>query len=177
MTMLAALALVIHRWSGQDDVVVGSPLAGRQWLESERMIGFFLNVLPMRIGFSGEPAFRGLLRRARQTALDAFAHQEVPFLSLIEELGLPADTSYSPLFQCTLNMLNFPPAPDELPGDIGLEPLPSGRIEAKYDFTLYAIENGEGGLSCSLVYNRDLFERPRMEALLDELEAVLEEAH
>jgi len=177
MTMLAALALVIHRWSGQDDVVVGSPLAGRQWLESERMIGFFLNVLPMRIGFSGEPAFRGLLRRARQTALDAFAHQEVPFLSLIEELGLPADTSYSPLFQCTLNMLNFPPAPDELPGDIRLEPLPSGRIEAKYDFTLYAIENGEGGLSCSLVYNRDLFERPRMEALLNELEAVLEEAH
>ena len=173
MVMLAALALVIRRWSGQDDVVVGSPLAGRERQESERILGVFLNLLPMRVDLSGVPPFRELLRRVRQTALDAFSHQEISFERLIEAMGLKRESSHYPLFQCTLNMLNFPPMGGDLPGEVQVEAIPTGKAGAKYDFTLYGMETDEG-LALNLLYAIDLFDRPRMEALLDQLRIVLE---
>jgi amino acid adenylation domain-containing protein len=173
MVLLAALSLVVHRWSGQDDVVLGSPLAGRQQQESEGILGVFLNLLPMRVSLAGRPAFAELLRRARQTALDAFSHQEVPFEQLIEALGLKREPSHYPIFQATLNVMNFPRRGGEIPGGIEVEGIEIAESGSKYDFTLYATET-DAGLALNLLYAVDLFDRPRMEALLDRLQAVLE---
>ncbi len=173
MVLLAALSLVVQRWSGQDDVVLGSPLAGRQQQESEGILGVFLNLLPMRVSVAGRPAFAELLRRARQTALDAFSHQEVSFEQLIEALGLKREPSHYPVFQATLNVMNFPRMGGEIPGGTEVERIEIGESGSKYDFTLYGTETDEG-LALSLLYATDLFDRPRMEALLERLQAVLE---
>jgi len=173
MVLLAALSLVVQRWSGQDDVVLGSPLAGRQHQESEGILGVFLNLLPMRVSLAGTPTFAELLRRARQTALDAFTHQEVSFEQLLEALGLEREPSHYPVFQATLNVMNFPRMEGELPGGTQVERINVGESGSKYDFTLYGTESEEG-LFLNLLYATDLFDRPRMEALLDRLQEVLE---
>jgi amino acid adenylation domain-containing protein len=174
MVIFAAYTLVIHRWSGQDDVVVGSPIAGRGRQESEGLIGAFLAMLPMRVDLAGRPTFRELLRRVRQTVLHAYAHQEISFERLIEAVGLKREPSYYPIFQCVLNMLNFPSMGGELPGGIDVEPMTSAlEPPSKYDFALYPVDTAEG-LAFNFIYNLDLFDRPRMEAFLDQLRAVLE---
>jgi acyl carrier protein len=173
MVMLAALALVIRGWTGQEDVIVGSPVAGREQQESERLIGAFLSLLPLRVSLSGSPSFRELLQRARRTALDAFAQQEVSFERILETLGLQRETAHYPLFQCVLNMLVFPSLGGELPGGIDVEPVLTGGAVSKYDFALYVRET-EAGLLLDLTFATDLFDRPRMEALVDQLIEVLE---
>jgi len=175
MIILAGLAVVLGRASGQDDIVVGSPVAGREDQESERVVGMLLNMVPMRVGLAGRPTFRELLERVRRTALAAFAHQEVSLEQLIDALGVERHPSYHPLFQVTLNMLNFPGSGAELPGGLAVELIPPRRIEAKYDFTFYVFAVPEG-LRLNLVYSTDLFERPRMEALLADLTALLRQA-
>jgi amino acid adenylation domain-containing protein/non-ribosomal peptide synthase protein (TIGR01720 family) len=173
MVVLAGLSLVLRSWTGQDDLVVGSPLAGRERGESERMIGVFLNLLPMRIDLSGDPTFRELLRRARHTALEAYTHQEISFEALVAALGLKREPTYNPIFQCTLNMLNFPAMGGGLPGGVDVEPIRVGEVGCKYDFTLYGTDTPEG-LTFNLLYAVDLFDRSRMEALQDRLREVLE---
>ncbi len=173
MVMLSALALVLRSWTGQDDLVIGSPLAGRERGESERMIGIFLSLLPMRLDLSGDPTFRELLRRARHTALEAYTHQEVSFEALVAALGLEREPTHNPIFQCTLNMLNFPAMGGELPGGTAVEPIRVGGVGAKYDFTLYGTDTAEG-LTLNLLYAAALFDPPRMEALQDRLRQVLE---
>jgi amino acid adenylation domain-containing protein len=174
MTLLAALALLLHRWSGQPEVVIGSPMAGRDQRETEGLIGFFLNLLPMRVELSGRPTFRELLRRTRQVALEAFGNQDVPFERVLQELRLEREASYAPVFQVMLNMLNLPPVADELPGGISVESWTLQEVESNYDFTLYALDDGEG-LSLRLVYNLDLFEGVRMEELLRQYRQLLEQ--
>jgi non-ribosomal peptide synthetase component F len=137
------------------------------------MIGVFLNLLPMRIDLSGDPTFRDLLRRARQTALEAYTHQEVSFEALVAALGLKREPTHNPIFQCTLNMLNFPSMGGELPGGVDVEPIRVGEVGSKYDFTLYGTDTPEG-LTFNLLYAVDLFDRWRMEALQDQLREVLE---
>ena len=173
MVVLAGLSLVLRTWTGQDNLVIGSPLAGRERGESERMIGVFLNLLPMRLDLSGNPAFRELLRRARRTALDAYDHQEVSFEGLVAALGLKREPTHNPIFQCTLNMLNFPQMGGELPGGVDVERIEVGEVGCKYDFTLYGTDTPEG-LTFNLLYAVDLFDRPRMEALQDQVREVLE---
>jgi hypothetical protein len=173
MVLLAGLSLVVQRWSGQDDVVLGSPLAGRQQQESEGILGVFLNLLPMRVSLAGNPTFAELLRRARQAALDAFTHQEVSFEQLLEALGLEREPSHYPVFQATLNVMNFPRMEGELPGGTQVERINVGESGSKYDFTLYGTESEEG-LFLNLLYATDLFDRPRMEAFLNQLRAILE---
>jgi amino acid adenylation domain-containing protein len=173
MVLLAGLSLLVHRWSGQEDVMLGSPLAGRQQQESEGILGVFLNLLPMRVRLAGRPTFADLLRRARQTALDAFSHQEVSFEQLIEAMGLKREESHYPIFQATLNVMNFPSMGGEIPGGTEVERIEMGESGSKYDFTLYGTETDEG-LALNLLYAVDLFDRPRMEELLDRLQAVLE---
>ncbi len=173
MVMLAALTLLIGSWSGEEDVVVGSPLAGRERGESESLIGVFLNLVPMRIDLSGNPTFRDLLGRARRTALDAYSHQEVSFERLLEAVGLERESSHYPLFQCTLNMLTFPSMGGDLPGGAQIEPILVGKPGSKYDFTLYGEERSEG-LILRLLYAADLFDSETMEALQNQLRAVLE---
>src|SRR6202007_2331296 len=99
MTLLTALQSLALRYTGQEDMVIGCPVANRNRAEIEGLIGYFLNTLPLRGDFSGEPTFREALRRVRQTALAAYAHQDLPYERLVEELNPARDASYNPVFQ------------------------------------------------------------------------------
>ncbi|HSL81515.1 MAG TPA: amino acid adenylation domain-containing protein, partial [Thermoanaerobaculia bacterium] len=175
MLLLAALGTVLSRWSGQRDLLMGSPVAGRARSEVEGLIGMFLNTLVLRLDLSGGPTFRELLQRSRETALGAYAHQDVQFEMLLEELEVERDLSRSPLFQVFLNVLNFPRAPVALP-DLEVDLLDTVEgVESKFDLTLYAAERADG-LALELVYAADLFDRPRMAALLEQLRDLLARA-
>jgi amino acid adenylation domain-containing protein len=174
MVLLAGLDLVLQRWSGQDDVVVGTPIAGRVRSELENLIGFFLNTLALRVDVSGDPTGRALVGRAREAALGAFAHQEIPFEKLLEDLRLERDLSRTPLFQVFLNLLNFPDAKATLPGGLVLESFGDDSFDSKFDLTIYANELPEG-LAFTLVHNADLFDRVRIEELARQLRQVLEQ--
>ncbi|HVT15954.1 MAG TPA: non-ribosomal peptide synthase/polyketide synthase [Thermoanaerobaculia bacterium] len=181
MTLLAAFQALLSRLSGQHDVVVGSPIAGRRHVETEELIGFFLNTLALRTDLGGNPSFRELLGRVRETTLGAFAHQDVPFEALLAELKPERDLSRTPVFQVFFNMLNLPgeaaadpggPALPALP-ELEIEAGPAPRAESKFDLTLYVGEAAEA-IEVRLVYNADLFDAPRMEELLRQYRAVLE---
>ena len=103
MTVLAAFAVLLGRYTGLDDVVVGTPVANRDRAETEDLIGFFVNTLVMRADLSGDPSFTGLLGRVRAMALEAYAHQDLPFEQLVDELVTDRDRSRTPLFQVLLN--------------------------------------------------------------------------
>ncbi|HSF41682.1 MAG TPA: amino acid adenylation domain-containing protein, partial [Thermoanaerobaculia bacterium] len=175
MVLLAGFELLLNRQSGQDDVVVGTPVAGRLRPEVEDLIGFFLNTLVLRTGLSGRPTFRELVRRVRETALSAFAHQDVPFERLLQEIQPERDLSRTPLFQVFFNMLNLPLAEARLPSGLAIEPLGTGAGDAKFDLTVYAAQ-GEEGIGFNLVYNADLFDEARMEELLRQYRALLAQA-
>ncbi len=164
MTMLAACKILLQRWAGQDDVVVGSPSAGRQRMETEALIGFFLNTLVLRTDLSGGPGFLTLLERVREVVLGAYRYQDVPFERLLEELQVERQLSRSPLFQVLFNMITLPEMRLDLEG-LRVEPLGAPETPAKFDFTLY-VEERNGEIACDLLYNADLFERERMEAFL-----------
>jgi amino acid adenylation domain-containing protein len=166
MVLLAAFKVLLHRWAGQEDVVVGSPSAGRQRVETEGLIGFFLNTLVLRTDLGGNPGFLALLARVREVVLGAYRYQDVPFERLLEELQVERQLSRSPLFQVLFNMVTLP----ELRLDLrGLKVEPAGAPEplSKFDFTLY-VEEEAGAIRGDLLYNADLFDRARMEALLAE---------
>lgn len=172
MVILAALSLVLRGWTGQDDVVVGSPVAGREQQESERLIGPFLSLVPLRVRLSGALSFRELLHRASRTTMDAFAQQEVSLERILEAVGVKRGPSHYPLFQFMLNLLVFPPLGGELPGGIDVEAIQTGGATAKYDMAMY-IRDLEEGLLLDLIFSTDLFDRSRMEALLDQFLGVL----
>ena len=174
MTLLALLEVLLSRLSGQDDLTVGTPIAGRRHEEVEGLIGLFLNSLALRTDLGGDPSFADLLDRVRTTALEAYAHQDVPFERILEEVLPERDLSRTPLFQVFFNMLNLPTAAIELPG-VTLEPHRVPQAHAKFDLTIYAREDDDG-ISLDLVYNADLFDRPRMEELLGQLEHVARQA-
>jgi amino acid adenylation domain-containing protein len=171
MTLLAAFKTLLHRYTGQTDVVVGSPIAGRTRVETERLIGFFLNTLVLRTDLSESPTFRELLGRVRQVALQAYTHQDVPFEKLLEELQPERDLSRPPLFQVFFNMLNFPHAEIELPG-LRVKPLSPPEIGAKFDLTLYVREQDQS-IRFDLVYNADLYDRQRIVEMATQLEQLL----
>jgi amino acid adenylation domain-containing protein len=174
MTLLAALDVLLARYSGQNDVMVGTPIANRTRSETEGLIGFFLNTLPLRTDLSGDPSFRELLGRVRETALGAYAHQDVPFEHLLAELNPPRSLSHSPVFQVMFNLLNFRGSrSEEPPGTSPVLPSTEGGLVAKFDLELYASEEPQG-IRLRLVYNRDLFEAERMRELLRHLEVLLE---
>ena len=178
MTLLAAFQLLLSRYSGQDDVSVGVPTAGRTHAAIERLIGCFLNTLVLRTKLSGDPTFCELLARVREVALGAFAHQGVPFERLMEELQPERNLSHQPLFQVFFNMqnsnmLNFSGNRVELPG-LDVEHLPSADIGAKFDLTLYVVEGAEE-MKLDLLYNADLFKPERMAEMLEQFRHLLEQ--
>jgi len=116
MTLLAAYSTLLYRYTEQEDIVVGSPIAGRNRAETEGLIGFFINTLALRIDLSGDPSFRELLGRVREMALEAYSYQDLSFEKLIEELSPERDTSYTPLFQVMFALQNAPVPALELPG-------------------------------------------------------------
>ena len=174
MVLLAGFQLLLSRWSGQEDVPVGSPIAGRTRREIEELIGIFLNHLVLRTDLSGDPTFRELLRRVSEVAVGAFAHQDLPFEKLLAEIEPQRDLSRTPLFQVFFNLLNFPSTEVRLPG-LTVEGLAAPEPQAKFDMTLYLVEDG-GAVHLDLIYNADLFDATRMEEALDQYRFLLDQA-
>jgi len=173
MTLLAGFAVLLGRSSGQSEVVVGTPIAGRTQTELERLIGFFINALPLRLSLAGAPSFRTLLRRVREVALGAYAHQELPFERLVEELQPPRSLQHHPVFQVIFALQNAPGGSLQLPG-IEVERIPVGGDGVKFDLGLYVSEGPE--LRVSAAYDRELFEPTTVTRLLDRYRTLLEQA-
>ncbi len=175
MVLLAGFDVLLQRLSGQHDILVGTPVAGRTRPEIEGLIGFFLNTLVLRVDLSGRPSFRELVRRVRAAALGAYTNQEIPFEKLLAELQPERDLSRTPLFEVFFNMLNLPPSGAKLPGGLAVEALSFGQVEAKFDLTVYASE-GEDGFVFNFVYNADLFDHGRVEEMLRQYRSLLSQA-
>ena len=156
MVLLAAFQVLLHRYSSANDVTVGCPVAGRGRVELEASIGLFMNTLVLRSDATGDPTFLNLLARVRETALGAFAHQELPFEKLVEALQPARSLSYSPLFQVLFQLRNLPFAPPRFL-DLECEPLNVDTGVAQFDLSL-EIAPAEDHLHCTLAYNTDLFD-------------------
>ena len=158
MTLLAAFQTLLHRCSGQDDIVVGVPVAGRRQLETEALVGLFVNTLALRTDLSGDPIFNALLRRVREATLAAYAHQDVPFERVVEELRPVRSLGRAPLYQVLFTLQNERAFVDAGSGSgLAFTPLGLDSDTTKYELALYAEERG-GELFCSLVYSTELFE-------------------
>jgi amino acid adenylation domain-containing protein len=156
MTLLAGFAVLLHRYSGQSDFAIGTPHANRDRSEVEGLIGFFVNTLALRVDAGGDPGFRALLGRLRETSLGAFAHREVPFERVVEELRPERDLARSPLFQAMLILQNNVSGPLALPG-LTLSPFAFETTAAKFELTLSLFE-GADGLVGSIEHNTDLYD-------------------
>ena len=174
MTLLAAFNVLLQRYSGQDDIVVGSPIAGRTRVETEGLIGFFVNTLALRTDLSGDPPFAELLGRVREAALGAYAHQDLPFEKLVEELGPDRSLSHSPLFQVMFQLHNVPGEDLALP-ELSVAPLTVEADTAKFDLTLGAVESG-GELIGALEYSTDLWDEATIERMTGHWQALLASA-
>ena len=163
MTLLAAFQLLLGRWSGQDDFAVGSPAANRARAETERLIGYFVNMLALRADLSGNPTVRELLSRVRDMALEAFENQEVPLEILIPAFSPQRDASRSPLFQVMFILQNNP-LPMVAPLDLAFAPLDGdqGTGTSKFDLAL-GFEDAPGGFAGSVEFSTDLFETSTIE--------------
>jgi aspartate racemase len=160
MTLLAAFKVLLHRYAGQDDIVVGSPIANRNRPEIEGLIGFFVNTLVLLTDLRGNPTFRELMARVREVALGAYAHQDLPFEKLVEELHPERDPSRTPLFQVMFVLQNTPGPALEL-AHLNLSPVAMENRTAKFDLTLSMREQGDR-LRGTLNYNTALFDGATM---------------
>ncbi|MGH9361722.1 MAG: non-ribosomal peptide synthetase, partial [Thermoanaerobaculia bacterium] len=156
MTLLAGFQALLARWTGAEDLVVGSPIANRNRAEIEGLIGFFVNTLALRADLGGDPSFTTLLARTRETTLAAYAHQDLPFEKLVEELQPARDLAHAPLFQVLLILQNAPEHALVLPG-LTLSRLPIATRSAKFELTL-AFAESDGRLAGEVEFNRDLFD-------------------
>jgi non-ribosomal peptide synthetase component F len=171
MTLSAAFDVLLHYYSGQDEIVVGTDISNRTRLETEGLIGFFTNQLVLRTDVSGDPSFRELLGRVREVTLGAYAHQDLPFEMLVKELRVKRDLGLSPLFQAKLVLQNAPLAGLSLTG-LDLETLEINNGTAKLDLLL-VVTHGERELLCQLEYNTDIFNQRTAARLLAHFELVL----
>ncbi len=171
MTLLAAFQTLLCRYTNQEDIVLGTPIANRTRRETEDLIGFFVNTLVMRTDLSGNPAFSELLRRVREVALQSYAHQDLPFEKLVEELKPERSLSHMPLFQVMVAFENAPEATLALPG-LELQDFTVEGQTAKFDLSLYIGESNEG-LRLSFEYNTDLFNPSTIEQIARHFETLL----
>ncbi|MBU6463207.1 MAG: non-ribosomal peptide synthetase, partial [Bradyrhizobium sp.] len=172
MVLLAAFDVLLMRWSGQRDVVVGTPIAGRPRAETEGLIGFFVNMLALRLDLSGDPSFREVVRRVKVAALEAFAHQDLPFEKLVEALQPARDLSRQPVFQTAFALQDVSIESITLPG-LAARPLDEEVRSARFDLELSMTEVA-GGLSATLNYATDLFDSPTIERLAGHFVRLLE---
>jgi amino acid adenylation domain-containing protein/FkbM family methyltransferase len=175
MTLLAAFQVLLSRYTGREDVVVGTPIANRNRLETEGLVGFFVNTLVLRVGLSGDPALSELLRRVRDVSLDAYTFQDVPFEKLVEELRPERDLSHPPLFQVLFALHNALPMELELPGLTLSRLEPEGKT-AKFDLALHVQPRRDGSFSVLARFNRDLFDGTTMDRLLRHFRNLLQAA-
>lgn len=173
--LLAAFQVLLGRLSGQDDLCIGVPVAGRTRAETEPLIGAFINTVVVRTRLQPESSFVGLLGEVRATLLDAHAHGDLPFEAVVGELAPERDLSRPPLFQVMLNQLGMMESRTIALPDLALTPLPVSapvQVDAKFDLTVYLYPDGDG-LSAWAVYNVDLFDAARIEDLLAAYEQLL----
>ncbi|MEM7203282.1 MAG: amino acid adenylation domain-containing protein [Planctomycetota bacterium] len=173
MALLASFDVLLARYSGQEDVVLGTPVANRTAAGSENLIGLFLNSLVLRTDLSGEPSFLDLLHRVREVALGAFHHREMPFERLVAELRPERDLSRSPLFQVLFNFRNEPKVPFALEG-VAVESIELPNQTAKFDLNL-ELQRGADGVSGFFEYNSDLFDRQSVARMERHLQRLIEE--
>jgi amino acid adenylation domain-containing protein len=171
VTLLTAYAVLLSRYSRQDDIIIGSPFASRNYRELEPLIGLFLKTLPLRINLSGVSTFRELLQHTKQVALDAYTYQDVPFEQLVEELHPERDPSQSPWFQVMFAFQNYPKHNFNLTG-IQVEQLPIESRTAKFDLALTIVEE-DGSLQVGLSYNTDLFADETIQRMVGHLQTLL----
>ena len=172
MALMAAFQAMLHRYTGQDDLAVGFPIANRQRRELDEVVGFFVNTLVLRVDLSGEPTFLELLRRVRERALEAYAHQDMPFELLVDAVAPERHLDRTPLFQVMLALLDDPVERLELPGlsarwaDI---PVSTSRFDL-----LLNLEHGAEGLAGGLEYNSDIFDHETVLRMAEQLNVLLE---
>ena len=169
MLLIAAFKVLLMRYSGQQDISVGTPISGRNRMEIEDLIGFFVNTLVMRTEVRGEESFEELLRRVREVALDGYAHQDVPFEKLVQEIQPERDTSRQPLFQVIFALIaDYHQATGKSAGEakgMALKPFDYDYTSTRYDLELFINDNREGFVA-RFIYNTDLFDSTTIARML-----------
>ncbi|WP_405788934.1 amino acid adenylation domain-containing protein [Streptomyces sp. NBC_00029] len=173
--LLGAFAAVLGRWAGQSDVVVGTAVAGRTRTELEPLVGFFVNTLALRVDTGGGASFRELVRRSRQSSLDGFAHQDVPFERIVQELGVDRSSGRPPVVQVMLALRNVPMRPPTL-GGLGVEVVELAREVAQLDLSVELVPEADGGLTGALEFSSELYDRATAVRLVEGVVALLESA-
>lgn len=172
MMLLAAFKTLLYRYTGQEDILVGTPIANRNRKEIEGLIGFFVNTLVLRSNMAGNPTFREFLKQIRQVALGAFAHQDLPFEKLVEELRPERDMSRAPLFQVLFVQQNVPKQSFQMP-ELTIRPLPLDNQLAKFDLALF-MDDGRDEIFGGFEYNTDLFEKTTVTRMIQHFQVLLE---
>jgi amino acid adenylation domain-containing protein len=172
MSLLAVFGVLLGRYSRQEDIVVGSPIANRREVELEEMIGFFVNTLVMRVKVMGEESTQELMAKVRRMALEAYEHQDLPFERLVEELSPQRSLNTTPIFQVVFALQDAPHAPEGMTG-LEVEAVLGDELLVRYDLELHAWEK-DSELVLSWLYNRDLFDRWRMEQMASHYLRLLE---
>ncbi len=165
MTLLAAFNVLLYRYSAQEDICVGTSIAGRPQQELEDLIGFFVNTLALRNQVKGHMTFTELLEGVRTTMLEAYAHQQVPFEKVVEAVIKDRDPGRSPLFQVMLVLRNTPDVPDVQLGNLVVSPEPFAFTTVKFDLTFFLTQT-PSGMEGSVLYSTDLFGKKRMEQMI-----------
>jgi amino acid adenylation domain-containing protein len=173
MTLLAAFKVLVHRYTGQTDICVGTPIANRNRAETENLIGFFVNNLVLRCDLSGNPTFQSFLAQVREETLNAYAHQDMPFEKLVEELQPERSLSYMPLFQLTFILQNAPSGGEQVLQDLSFSEVDFNVAAAKYDLSFF-ITQTDDHLFGFVVYNSDLFDASTIKRLLRHYQILLE---
>jgi amino acid adenylation domain-containing protein len=175
MTMLAGFQTLLHRYTGQDDIAVGSPIANRNHLEIEGIVGFFVNTLVLRSDLSGDPSFRELLRRVREVTLKAYEFQDLPFEKLVEELSPDRDLGRNPLFQVMFVLQNLPPRKPLEAGNLKISRMPTQASTSRFEIEIHLWE-AASGLEGQLIYDADRFEASRIDQMVSHYQRILEVA-
>jgi non-ribosomal peptide synthetase component F len=171
MVLFAAFNVVAARLSGQQDVVIGTPVAGRRSLYVEHVVGFFINMLALRMDLSGEPTFRQLLKRVKETTVSAFAHQDVPLARVEAEIGAVRDLSRLPLFRVSFGLQKLSPHAANFSG-LEAFPVDIENDTSRRDVSFFMYVTADGLLG-TLEYATDLFDPSTIDAMLDEFRSVL----
>ena len=171
MLLLAVFQVLLRVYSGQNDIVVGAPVANRNRAETSGLIGYFVNILVLRSDLSGDPTFREVLKRVYEVSMDAYTYQDLPFEKLVEALQPERSLSHTPLFQVMFVLQNAP-TPELVLPELTIQGIELDVITSKFDLTL-AMREGEGGLEGFVEYNTDLFKRETIERLMGHYQQLL----
>lgn len=171
MGLVAAFQALLARYTGREDIVIGTPVAGRDQRHTGDLIGFFVNTLVLRTSLAGDPTVRQLLQRVSETVLEAFAYQEIPFEQIVEAVRPERVLSHTPIFQIAFVLQNAPMQALQLP-DVQIEPLQIDGGVAKFDLHLDVVETGDG-LKLTIEYSSDLFDSPTIERMMAHYERLL----